>query len=168
MKQAPEGFRDVQAEESTGVRLDREALSDGVVVQYRGTRKFPSRDDRPTTVHIFLSRAGQQGAKRFSVFGSAQLDSKLANVKAGSTLWMLYAGKAPLDGQPTHVWQVSDAGLRLDEKRLRELVANSAKEQDALDRAIATAEATNAGPRGNASAPSPEYTDADAAAAGAR
>jgi hypothetical protein len=171
MQKAPEGFREVQAEEATGVRLDREALKDGVIVQYRGTRRFAG-SDRPTTVHIFLSRAGMKDAKRFSVFGSAQLDSKLENVEAGSILWMLYVGKVNVDGQPTHVWQLSNAGLRLDAQRLAEIRKNSGREDDALENAIARAEVEQQArkqQRGGSTMPSyGDYTDADAEAGAAR
>ncbi|HJQ27680.1 MAG TPA: hypothetical protein VKA60_27600 [Blastocatellia bacterium] len=170
MKQAPEGFRDVEAEEATGVRIDREALAEGVILQYRGTRRFPGAD-RPTTVHIFLSRGGQEGAKRFSVFGSSQLDSKLRDVKKGSVVWLIYAGKSVVDGQPTHVWQVSNAGLRLDSGRLAELRHNSRREEETLDAVIDRAEQQQQqqrANRGGSPAYSGEYTDVDAEAAGVR
>lgn len=174
MKQAPEGFREVRAEEATGVRLDRQALGNGVIVQYRGTRRFPGGGadaSRPTIVHIFLSRAGTRDAKRFSVFGSAQLDSRLANVKPGSIIWLLYVGKQNVDGQPTHVWQVNNAGELLDAARIAEIRANSRNDDELLERAIADAERAQESRQQGAGSnvrSFADYTDADAEAAGAR
>jgi len=141
--QAPEGFREVHAEEATGTRLEKEVLRQGVVVQFRGTRRFARSNDNGTTVvHVFLARGGK--GERFSTFGTAQLDSKLRGVKPGSILWLSYGGKKLIDGQEAHDWNVSDAGLRCTDEKIAALSSNSAKEHDALDEAISRAAAENA------------------------
>jgi hypothetical protein len=138
MREAPAGFREVQAEEATGVRVDKDALGDGVVVKYKGARRFPrASEPGTTTVQIFITRGGT--GQRFSVFGTAQLDSKLRNVKKDSVIWIRYGGKKVIDGNETHDWQISDAGARLDDLQIANLCKNSEREHVALDRAIAAA-----------------------------
>lgn len=122
---APAGFRDVKAEESTGVRIDKDALGAGVIVQYKGPRRFVRKDATLTTVQIFLARGGK-GA-RFSTYGTAQLDSKLRSVKKDSIIWIRYGGKKLIDGNESHDWQVSDAGALLDDAKILELSHNSGK-----------------------------------------
>lgn len=153
---APAGFRDVQAEESTGVRVDKEALSSGVVVRYKGSRRFPRKDSSMTTVQIFVARGGK-GA-RFSTFGTAQLDSKLRSVAKDSIIWIRYGGKKAIDGNETHDWQVSDAGVRLDDAKIADLSRNSDREHNALDAVIATAEREQAARR-QAGQTAPDYDE---------
>ena len=139
--QAPAGFRDIPAEESTGIRIDKAALTHGVILQFRGTRKF-DRKDGPgqTVVHTFLARAGD--GERFSLFGTAQLDSKLRAIRTGGVIWLSYGGKKAIDGQETHDWTVSDGG-RLTADALTVLRKHSVKEEAALDVAIAAAQKAN-------------------------
>ena len=140
--QVPAGFREVPAAEATGSRIDKAALTQGVILQFRGTQRFPRKDgDGVTVVHTFLARAGT--GERFSLFGTAQLDSKLRAIKQGGTVWLSYAGRKLIDGQETHDWNVSDGG-RLTDDALIVLRRHSAKEEDALDAVIRAAQKANA------------------------
>lgn len=140
---APAGFRDIPAEEATGTRIDKAALTKGVILQFRGTRKFDRKDgDGQTVVHTFLAHAGDGTGARFSLFGTAQLDSKLRAIKAGGVVWLSYGGKKTIDGQEAHDWNVSDGG-RLTPDALTVLRKHSAKEEAALDVAIAAAQKAN-------------------------
>ena len=168
MTGAPAGFREVHAEESTGVRIDKDALGAGVVVRYMGSRRFPRKDGSTSTVQIFLARGGK-GA-RFSVYGTSQLDSKLKSVVKNSVIWIRYAGKRDIDGNETHDWAVSDAGARLDDAKIADLCRNSTREHLDLDTVIATAtreqEARRAAqPNGAPDYDEREYTDEEAAQA---
>lgn len=157
--ETPEGFRDVKAEESTGARVDRTALSGGVVLQFRGSRMFAKRGGGTTTVHIFLARAGK--GVRFSVFGSAQLDSKLKTVKPGSIVWLLYRGKRDIDGQETHDWNVSDAGLRANPVNVETLMKNSESQHRDLDAAVMNAVRENESRRQSGDADQAEWAPID-------
>lgn len=138
---APGGFREIPAEESTGIRIDKAALTHGVILQFRGTRRFDRKDgDGQTVVHTFLARAGD--GTRFSLFGTAQLDSKLRGIRSGGIVWLSYGGKKTIDGQEAHDWNVSDGG-RLTADALTVLRKHSGKEEAALDVAIAAAQKAN-------------------------
>lgn len=131
--QGPAGFRPVQGQEPSGPRIDKDVLT-GVILEFRFTRRFPrKRGKGDTVVHTFLAASN---SKRFSVFGTADLDDKLGAVKAGSIIWLYYNGKRETDGQERHVWQVSDAGTRLDKEQLGRLLVNSHVQMYALDAAI--------------------------------
>lgn len=143
--QAPEGFRPVQAEAPLGPRIDKTSLG-GVIVRYERTARFPKRDGGGTTVvHSFKADAGK--GRTFSVFGTADLDSKIRNVKPGSIVWLMYGGKKQLDDQERHVWYVNNAGLQLDPARLAELRKNSVEKDAALERAIVKADSEYAARR---------------------
>lgn len=140
--QGPAGFRQVEGREPTGPRVEKDVLK-GVILEFCGTRRFARRKGTgETVVHVFLARGGK--GKRFSVFGTADLDDKLRAVKSGSIIWLQYAGKRETDGQEKHIWQVSDAGKRLDDTQLNKLLANSEKQHVELDAAIETATTANA------------------------
>jgi len=140
-QQAPAGFRNIPGEEATGIRIDKTALIHGVILQFRGTRRFARKDgDGQTVVHTFLARAGE--GDRFSLFGTAQLDGKLKDIRSGSYIWLSYGGKKTLDGQETHTWNVSDGG-RLSAESLARLRKNSTAEEAELDAKIAAARDEN-------------------------
>lgn len=164
---APEGFRTVQAETPLGPRVEKEALC-GVIVRYERTARFPRRESQGTTVvHGFKADAGK--GKLFSVFGTADLDSKLRNVKPGSIVWILYLGKKRIDDQDRHIWSVSNAGQHLDAVNIAQLQKNSVEQDGVLERAIVQADIDYQARRDAGNGVAPEYderefTDAEAAA----
>ena len=154
-QRAPAGFREIPGEEPTGIRIDKSALLRGVILQFRGTRRFTRKDGNgQTVVHTFLARAGD--GNRFSLFGTAQLDDKLKGIRPGSSVWLSYGGKKMLDGQETHTWNVSDGG-RLSAESLLRLRKNSTEEEAQLDALIATALVDNNERRNN----SPDFDPGD-------
>ena len=157
--QAPAGFQTRMPEEPTGPKVSREHLRQGVIVQYRGTRQFPRSTEGGgfSTVHTFISRGGE--GKRFSVYGTAQLDSILRSMRAGAIVWLRYAGMEDVEKKQTHTWFVSEANKGVSAEQVRRMRQNYKAEEKALDDAIDAVPST----RGQADgAPHPADADDDA------
>lgn len=134
--EAPKGFAPMAPEVKTGPKVKKEDLAKGVIVKHVGTRRIDRRDGTVSTVHTFLNRAG--AGKRFSLWGTSQLDSILRQAKPGVIVYLRYVGKIDTpNGQAEHQWQVNAATGAVPVSTLDEFTAR----HDVLDNAIDEADA---------------------------
>ncbi len=102
----PQGFR--QIESTLPDIVDYDTFSEGEPVIYQGARTVRGSDRKEYTVQVFTLDANS--TEPFAVWGTAQLDAKLREVRAGSPVWVKYDGKSAHPqkrGQTIHNWQVA-------------------------------------------------------------
>lgn len=134
---APKGFAPLAPEEKTGPKVMKDDLQQGVILKHIGTRRIERPDSRYSTLHTFLNRGG--AGKRFSLWGTSQLDSILRQAKPGAVLFIRYVGKvaSSTPGQEEHQWQVNVATGVVPVSTLDDFTAK----HDALDAKIEEADA---------------------------
>lgn len=103
-KAMPGGF---QAVESTLPDVvDYENFSDGETCVYRGHRDVKGRDGKMYSLQLFSL---EPTSEPFAVWGTAQLDAKLREARAGTEIFVKYEGKTghpSRGGHTIHNWSV--------------------------------------------------------------
>lgn len=153
-------FEEVKVQD-TGPVVDRTDLGVGAIVRYIRTVKKDGRFGKQQ-LHTFHHTSGET----FSVWGTKDLNDKLAELRRGAVIIVRYAGQDQESDDKTHRWQVSAfRGTMQDLANLRrqEWASREQLMRDAIEAAAErerTRRANNNSNRGGADEP-PPVDDAD-------
>lgn len=157
-----DGWHDQKAE-TLAPTLEYDDLTRGMIVRYKGVRKFTARDNKSYAVHQFVSRAGT--GQPFELWGAAQLNGKLRPLKAPVIVYLRYDGKQPSPEQPDQEVHTFTVRTPPSGTNVTQALGQMATAADALDRSIRLAlerdrERRQANRAGGEPEP-PPHTDSD-------